>query len=81
VQTKYVTSLCCGVSGLGLHLAIRSGRARPTPFFTRSVKKLVNNNEMSSPSIETCKLCHLCVFLPWMAKVKKAIARAGRAKE
>lgn len=53
MQTLHVTSLSAGVPFSGLHLAIRSGRGRPTAFLITSVMKDVRNSDMKRPRIVT----------------------------
>jgi len=77
VHTSIVTSLSVGVPRAGLHLAMRSGRGRPTAFLMTSVTKQLNitlfliskyfgvllkhSYLMRSPSIETWNLCRLAL--------------------
>ena len=57
VQTSIVTRVCSGVPFFGLHRATRSGRGRPTEFFTTSVRNVASITLMARPRIVTLILC------------------------
>lgn len=53
-----VIKACFGVSFFGLHLAIKSGRGRPTEFFMTSVINEERMRLMNRPKIVTWALCN-----------------------
>ena len=57
VQVAIVIKVCCGVPPFGLHLAIKSGRGRPTEFFTTSVRNEERVRLMKRPKMVTWVLC------------------------
>lgn len=67
VQTRHVTSVSAGVPFSGLHLAIRSGRGRPTAFLITSVIKEVRNSDMKRPRIVT--------FVLWPSRLVRRMNR------
>lgn len=62
-----MTSLSAGVPFSGLHLAIKSGRGRPTAFLITSVINEVRNNDMKRPRIVT--------FVLWPSRLVRRINR------
>ncbi len=64
---------CSGVPFFGLHLAIKSGRGRPTEFFMTSVINEVRMRLMNSPKMVTWALCNP----GWKTKAHRQRRRNG----
>lgn len=54
MQTAIVTSSLTGVPAAGIHLAKKSGRARPIQTFKKLVINPLNEIEVANPSKDTC---------------------------